>query len=680
MKKSNTRFLKRYDPLLVGFFTVVMTVIFGMTVAFALGLTTPAQVFAQLAPPCCALPPSTPPLLPPPLLPPPPIVSPVPTCTLSASPASLPYGGGSSTLSWTTVAATGATIDNGIGSVSASGGSQSVSVTGSANYTMTVSGPGGQTTCTAGISVAPPPPPPVAPTCTLSASPTSIASGASSALSWTTTGASSFSIDNGIGAVTPVASGTHTVSPTATTAYTGTVTGAGGTAACTATVTVTSATSAVYGCMDKTATNYNPAATSQTGVTCTYPPASGGGGGGGAAAPTCALSVTPTGVTAGSASTLSWSGTDISNVDIDNGVAVATSSSGSVSVAPGSTTTYTGTFHATDGQALTCTATLTVAAPSGGGAGGGGAGGNGSASSGAGSGSSATVPTVTLASLPHLGKQPLAYLYLSQIPYTGLDLGPVGTTLYWLLLIAWSIVLSYVALFIAMPFVNRRARDFGVRVSALLNAPNPAPAIVPATQAAPAAAEEKLPEPKHHYSSFDGFKSFARDGALSIEDIVKGLSRAHATPIAVPVAAEEPTVAMPKVEPIYEHVEPVAEAAVEAVEPVAANAPPAERDLASALIMGDRTAVFAGLRRHMQGGGAPERLMSSVVCLLDDTYRSRIDGVEHDASVARLTARLDTPTLEKLVAALATAIDASYTDGATGAKLALTRALAVLGA
>jgi hypothetical protein len=34
--------------------------------------------------------------------------------------------------------------------------------------------------------------------------------------------------------------------------------------------------------------------------------------------------------------------------------------------------------------------------------------------------------------------QPNAYVYLNQIPYTGLDLGPVGTVIYWLALILWS--------------------------------------------------------------------------------------------------------------------------------------------------------------------------------------------------------------------------------------------------
>ena len=75
-----------------------------------------------------------------------------------------------------------------------------------------------------------------APTAALSASPTSISSGGSSTLTWSTTNATSVSIDNGVGTVP--ASGTISVLPAATTTYTLTATGPGGTATATATVTV----------------------------------------------------------------------------------------------------------------------------------------------------------------------------------------------------------------------------------------------------------------------------------------------------------------------------------------------------------------------------------------------------------------------------------------------------------
>jgi uncharacterized repeat protein (TIGR01451 family) len=84
-------------------------------------------------------------------------------------------------------------------------------------------------------------PPPSVPTCTLTANPTVIQTGNSSTLSWTTTNATSFSINNGIGSVTPVASGSTPVSPVTTTLYTGTAAGTGGSVPCAATVTPTPA-------------------------------------------------------------------------------------------------------------------------------------------------------------------------------------------------------------------------------------------------------------------------------------------------------------------------------------------------------------------------------------------------------------------------------------------------------
>lgn len=84
----------------------------------------------------------------------------------------------------------------------------------------------------------PPPPPASAPTASFSANPTSIEKGQSSTLSWTTTNATNVSIDQGIGDVST--SGSRSVSPSASTTYTLTAKGPGGTKEETARITVTS--------------------------------------------------------------------------------------------------------------------------------------------------------------------------------------------------------------------------------------------------------------------------------------------------------------------------------------------------------------------------------------------------------------------------------------------------------
>ena len=495
-------------------------------------------------------------------------VFPIPTCTLSANPSSLPAGGDISTLSWTSTDATSASIDHGVGSVSpVNSGSTNISVLSSTTFGLTVTGLGGAATCSATVTVVQTPP---APTCTLSANPTSITSGGSSTLSWTSINAISFTIDNGIGASIPIDAGSTTVTPNTTTTYTGTATSVDGTAICTTMVTV-----------------------------------DGGVGGGGGS----------------------------------------------------------------------------------GGSGGGGSGGGGS-----------PLPNISLAMLPHVSTQPLAFLYLSQIPYTGIDLGPVGAALYWILLVAVSLALAYLVLSGAVPFVNRRVRDFTAQVATILNAPASVPQNIVhrATPVEPVRKVVTVNKPQHTssvmgeapeaprgYSSYDGFKSLEKPGgALSIDDIVKGLSKGyHAPHTSVRGPNVEPIYDM--VEPIYENVEPIAVPR----EPVMAHTMSNERGVpmngnsfASALVTGDRRAVFGALREQIREGIAPEKLVTRALCLLDDVYRARIDGTQCDPNIARVTARLDTLTLERLIAALTTAIDSSYTTSITGAKLALMRALTILGA
>lgn len=80
-------------------------------------------------------------------------------------------------------------------------------------------------------------PPPVGPTVSFSVSPTNIPPAGSATLSWTTTGATAISIDQGVGSVA-VPSGSQSVSPTETTPYTLTATGPTGTTTATAYLSV----------------------------------------------------------------------------------------------------------------------------------------------------------------------------------------------------------------------------------------------------------------------------------------------------------------------------------------------------------------------------------------------------------------------------------------------------------
>jgi hypothetical protein len=151
--------------------------------------------------------------------------------------------------------------------------------------------------------------------------PTSINSGASSTLSWVTTGATSIAITPGTFTSTS-GSGSTSVSPTATTTYTLTATNASGSNTSTATVTVTGSTSG------------KPTINSFT--------------------------ANPTSIASGSSSMLSWA----TSIAITPGIFTSTFPSGSTSVSPTATTTYTLTATNASGF-VTSTAKVTLTASGG---------------------------------------------------------------------------------------------------------------------------------------------------------------------------------------------------------------------------------------------------------------------------------------------------------------------------
>ena len=82
-----------------------------------------------------------------------------PTATLTVEPARI-EAGQAANLSWNVTGANDISINNGIGSVPATG-TRSISPTSTTTYTLTANGPNGSTTATATVTlVAPPPPPP----------------------------------------------------------------------------------------------------------------------------------------------------------------------------------------------------------------------------------------------------------------------------------------------------------------------------------------------------------------------------------------------------------------------------------------------------------------------------------------------------------------------------------------
>lgn len=145
----------------------------------------------------------------------------------AASPSSM-FPGGESTLSWSVDGADSVSIDNGIGAV-ADAGTVTVSPAATTSYTLTATNSDGTVTATATVTLAPPV------IHSFTATPGALEPGESATLSWDVTGATSLSIDNGVGAVDNP-SGSTSVSPAETTTYALSATNDAGTT--TATVTV----------------------------------------------------------------------------------------------------------------------------------------------------------------------------------------------------------------------------------------------------------------------------------------------------------------------------------------------------------------------------------------------------------------------------------------------------------
>jgi len=235
-----------------------------------------------------------------------------PAVEMTATPGSIIIGE-SAILAWTSMYADRVLIEPGVGSFPA-GGSISVSPNQTTSYTITATGPGGNSTAAVTVVVNFP-----EPTISFSADPETIQAGESSTLSWASTFADSVIIDNGTGSVD--ATGSIEVSPTQTTTYIITATGSGGSTTASVVVNVASVN------------------------------------------PTVNLSATPQTVNLGRSAILAWSSTNADSCVIEPDIG-GVNVNGSVYVWPSETTTYTITATGPNGTATdVTTVTITTILP-----------------------------------------------------------------------------------------------------------------------------------------------------------------------------------------------------------------------------------------------------------------------------------------------------------------------------
>lgn len=312
---------------------------------------------------------------------------PTPTITLTATPQSVNQGL-SATLAWSATNATSVSIDNGIGTVGLSD-SRQITPTNNTTYTATATGAGGTASASVAVTVIP------KPTVSVQITPSTVKAGNTATITWTSSNATSVTLDNGIGAV--AASGSRTITPSNTATYTATANGAAGMVTAAATITVvfpptisfaaspSSITQGGSTTLRWTSTNADSVSidnnigaeppngsvvvspTSPTAYTAT---ATGPGGTisstfkvdvSNPPLPTVSLSVTPTTISAGQIATFSWTSTNGVSAAIDTGVGNV-ALNGNFQVSPGSTKTFTITVQGGGGSA-TASTTVTVGTP-----------------------------------------------------------------------------------------------------------------------------------------------------------------------------------------------------------------------------------------------------------------------------------------------------------------------------
>ena len=225
-------------------------------------------------------------------------VNATPTLTFSASPSTVNEGG-SSTLIWsannvTSCQATG----DWSGSRSTSGSESTGALTATSDYTLSCSGPGGSVSETVTVNVTSTP----EPTLSFIASPASIVTGESATLDWSTTNATSCTASGGWSGSRGTSGSTSTGALSATTSFTLSCTGQGGSVSDTVTVTVNEV-------------------------------------------PTLSFSATPSSVSQGQSATLNWSATDATSCTASGDWAGLRGTSGSES---------TGALTATSDYTLSC--------------------------------------------------------------------------------------------------------------------------------------------------------------------------------------------------------------------------------------------------------------------------------------------------------------------------------------
>ena len=592
----------------------------------------------------------------------PPVVIDAPKCeAFTATPASLPVGGGDVVLTWATKNAGTVSISPTIGIVAANG-STTIGITTTQTFTLTTSNASSSDSCVVTVPVQPPvvtEPLTCAANVTLSASPTRISRGGEATLTWTTTGVTGVSFDNGITATG--LSGSTVVSPSDSTTYTLTATNGTQTINCPVPVTVET----------------------------------GGGGGGGSSAPRCELSISDNKINAGDEVVLTWNSTRATDITLEDEtedeVLVTTTGllssaksrllDGKITVSPDQDTTYVLTVKR-GSTTRKCTVDVELD-------------------------NNVVVKEIR-------DQQPLVSgIALTQVPYTGFEAGPILTLLFYTLLMAWALYIAYL-------LVIKRDVLGGLQFAAAKTPNTPRfipeqirPDVFVASVKAPEMPISTLPTNLPTGTPAVGYANHVEEVAVAAvashqideSEMTKIENHAHQQRvllssdairhfIATTNSVSERTIALDQVIVAAKAQFPAEDGwvvlnekrmqdlcvicAVNAQAPVVSTYIPAvvpqgAGSLAEAIVTGNVVAAYELI------GNRPMFALADAAADLDAVYRIR-RGIEATASelLMKETAMLTNEQILKMIEALTGALDGTYTDEASAVKVSIMKAIKVV--
>ncbi len=577
--------------------------------------------------------------------------TPVPTCVFNASPNSLGIGGGDVTLNWSVENASVVEITPSVGVVSQLTGSQVVNVSASTDFSLTATNDEGvQVSCPAPVTVATTD----VLTCsdiTFTASDYSVDRGDNVTLNWDASAADSVFISE-IDATVLV--GSEAVEITEDTDFVLTATKDGNPISCPITVEV------------------------ETG---------GGGGGGGSASPRCELDISDSRISLGEEITLSWETSrarDITIIDDEGDVLFTTDDmlsddkedylDGEITIIPTRDTEFT-LIAERGSRDRECTVDVEV------------------------SGSVTVLQT--------RDQQPLvAGISLSQTPYTGFEAGPFMTMMFYLLLVAWALALTYLLVIrnktevvleggqvnITETNTDAMTKAKEVRPDVFVesvtpqvsgsvmptNLPTGAPVIGTNPHVADDATVTDIENRAHEQNallSSDAIRHFigTTEGGLervaALDEVIAAAKSEYALEDGWIVINES---RMKDLCIVCQN--NAAKAEEDQEEFVLATVPQGSGSLAEAIVTGNVVAAYDMI------GNRPMFALADAAADLDAVYRSRKgDQVEVSSLLQEETKNLSGDQIKNMIAALTGAIDGTYTDEASAVKMAIMKAVKELG-